>query len=242
VVRARTLSIAAGCGVAARVELAGSWGDASALLEDHGSFEEALGAAARAAGVDEVVADLGAEARRGSRFADAWVVLANGEAEVAAFAAELRRIAPPKVAYAVNAEVRLARVPLARAAASAGEVRFQAGGPSRFARVALELRPLAPADAVEEAIACAYAPDEEIFPEVDFAGVARDRYVAAMFDGVAQAAKLAVAAGLPSSALRATITGGFHHLVDSHPDDFALAAGLAFRDAVRAAARAEGAA
>jgi len=119
----------------------------------------------------------------------------------------------PKVAY---------RETISKPAAAEYQHKKQTGGHGQYARVSLEIRPLARGE-------------HFIFANAVFGGAIPRQYIPGVEKGVVEAMEAGVVAGYPVTDLEAKVVDGKHHPVDSSELSFKLASRGAFRDAMQKA-------
>ncbi|MES2739637.1 MAG: elongation factor G [Pseudomonadota bacterium] len=123
-------------------------------------------------------------------------------------------VGKPQVAY---------RETIRRAVADVeGKFVKQSGGHGQYGHVVLQLEPLAPGRGYE-------------FVDAVKGGVVPREFIAAVDKGIQETLRSGVLAGYPVVDVRATLTFGSHHEVDSNEHAFRMAASIAFKDAMRRA-------
>jgi len=98
----------------------------------------------------------------------------------------------------------------------------QSGGRGQYGHVVLKLEPLAPGKGYE-------------FVDAIKGGVVPREYIPAVDKGIQETLKAGVLAGYPVVDVRATLTFGSYHDVDSNENAFRMAASIAFKDGMRKA-------
>jgi elongation factor G len=96
----------------------------------------------------------------------------------------------------------------------------QSGGRGQYGHVVLTLEPLAPGKGYE-------------FVDATKGGVVPREFIPAVDKGVREALRAGVLAGYPVVDVKATLTFGSYHDVDSNENAFRMAGAIAFRDAMR---------
>ncbi|WP_296952326.1 elongation factor G [uncultured Massilia sp.] len=99
----------------------------------------------------------------------------------------------------------------------------QSGGKGQYGHVVLKLEPLAPGKGYE-------------FVDAIKGGVVPREYIPAVDKGIQETLPAGVLAGYPVVDVRATLTFGSYHDVDSNENAFRMAASMAFKDGMRRAA------
>jgi elongation factor G len=99
----------------------------------------------------------------------------------------------------------------------------QSGGKGQYGHVVLKLEPLAPGKGYE-------------FVDAIKGGVVPREYIPAVDKGIQETLQAGVLAGYPVVDVRATLTFGSYHDVDSNENAFRVAASMAFKDGMRKAA------
>jgi elongation factor G len=98
----------------------------------------------------------------------------------------------------------------------------QSGGRGQYGHVVLKLEPLEPGKGYE-------------FVDAIKGGVVPREYIPAVDKGIQETLKAGVLAGYPVVDVRATLTFGSYHDVDSNENAFRMAASIAFKDGMRKA-------
>ena len=99
----------------------------------------------------------------------------------------------------------------------------QSGGKGQYGHVVLKLEPMEPGKGYE-------------FVDAIKGGVVPREYIPAVDKGIQETLQAGVLAGYPVVDVRATLTFGSYHDVDSNENAFRVAASMAFKDAMRKAA------
>ncbi|HEV7813589.1 MAG TPA: EF-Tu/IF-2/RF-3 family GTPase, partial [Janthinobacterium sp.] len=98
----------------------------------------------------------------------------------------------------------------------------QSGGRGQYGHVVLKLEPMAPGNGYE-------------FVDAIKGGVVPREYIPAVDKGIQETLRAGVLAGYPVVDVRATLTFGSYHDVDSNENAFRMAASIAFKDGMRKA-------
>jgi elongation factor G len=122
-------------------------------------------------------------------------------------------VGKPQVAYRETIHKRAVDVE--------GKFIKQSGGRGQYGHVVLTLEPAAPGTGYE-------------FTDATKGGVVPREYIPAVDKGVQEAMRSGVLAGYPVVDVKATLTFGSYHDVDSNENAFRVAGAIAFKDAMRA--------